>query len=337
MILIIFSFQDLPVFGKDFPIRNLVFEGGGVRGLAYAGALMELNERKMLDSVTRVAGTSAGAIAATLYSVGYNPIEIYDLISELKIKSFADGKWIFIGGTRRMIKNFGWYRGERFYRWISELIKKKTGKASLTFRELAELSKSRAGYKELYLTGTNLTLQKTSILCAETFPEMEVRTAVRISISIPFFFQAIVIDKNGKMCSNRSYKKGFVMVDGGIIANFPIHIFDYQKYLNNSNDSTAIVNFETLGIRLDEEDQIEFDKQNLGLCPFEIKTVKDFTAAFYNIVHESLNRQTLSKDDWERTISISTGGIGPKIRRMSEKEKTLLVENGRKGVQHYLK
>ena len=91
LILLFFSLLILNASNSQ-TIKNLVFEGGGIRGLAYAGALMELQERKMLDSVERLAGTSAGAIAATLYAVGYNPEEISNLIAALKIKSFADGE-----------------------------------------------------------------------------------------------------------------------------------------------------------------------------------------------------------------------------------------------------
>jgi predicted acylesterase/phospholipase RssA len=46
--------------------ENLVFEGAGIRGLAYCGALMELDQRQMLAPIQRVAGTSSGAITATL-------------------------------------------------------------------------------------------------------------------------------------------------------------------------------------------------------------------------------------------------------------------------------
>ncbi len=44
--------------------RNLVFEGGGVRGIAYAGALRVLEERGSLSVVERVGGTSVGAVTA---------------------------------------------------------------------------------------------------------------------------------------------------------------------------------------------------------------------------------------------------------------------------------
>jgi len=303
--------------------------------LAYAGALMELGERKLLDSVERVAGTSAGAIAATLYSVGYQPKEILDLITDLKIKSFADGKWIFIGGTRRLVRNFGWYRGDKFHKWIGELIKAKTGKETITFQELYFLSQQNLKFKQLYLTGTNLSEQKTEILSHETYPSMEVRTAVRISMSIPFYFQAVEIDKAGKVCSKKDQGKGVVMVDGGIMANYPIHIFDYSKYMDPKGDSTSVVNYQTLGFRLDTDEQIKCDQERTGLSPIEIRKMKDFTQAFYNIVIENLNRYNLKKEDWERTISISTGNIGPKIRRLSIQDKNTLIGNGRKGVHVY--
>ena len=48
--------------------RNLVFKGGGVRGIAYMGALAILEEVEVLKNIKRVAGTSSGAIAATMVS-----------------------------------------------------------------------------------------------------------------------------------------------------------------------------------------------------------------------------------------------------------------------------
>ena len=43
--------------------RNLVFEGGGVKGIAYAGAVAVLEDKGILPGIRRVAGTSAGAIS----------------------------------------------------------------------------------------------------------------------------------------------------------------------------------------------------------------------------------------------------------------------------------
>ncbi|MEP6948960.1 MAG: patatin-like phospholipase family protein [Ginsengibacter sp.] len=46
-----------------YPYKNLALEGGGVRGLAYAGAPEVLEQKDILKNVERVAGSSAGAIA----------------------------------------------------------------------------------------------------------------------------------------------------------------------------------------------------------------------------------------------------------------------------------
>ncbi len=317
-------------------IKNLVLEGGGIRGIAYVGALMELKKSKMLDSITRVAGTSAGAIAATLYALGYTPEEISDEIYNLKIKSMADGKWIFIGGTSRLVRKFGWYQGNEFEKWISNLIKRKTGKENITFEELNKLSKTSSEFKELFLTGTNLTKQKLVIFCKDTYPKLEVRTAVRISMGIPLYYQAVIIDSDGKCIhKKKDYHKGDVMVDGGILGNFPIHIFDFEKFIKETGDSTPIINYQTIGLRLDNDQQIINDKQELGLAPVEIPNFNAYVGAFYNLIVENLNRQNLTSDDWQRTVSISTAGIGPRVKKMSEKEKNILIESGRKGVREY--
>ena len=47
-------------------IKNLVFEGAGVRGIAYAGAIMELENNKLISQIEKVGGTSAGAITAMM-------------------------------------------------------------------------------------------------------------------------------------------------------------------------------------------------------------------------------------------------------------------------------
>ncbi len=50
-----------------YPFRNLVFEGGGVKGSAYIGAIRALNEEGILPEIQRFGGTSAGAITALLF------------------------------------------------------------------------------------------------------------------------------------------------------------------------------------------------------------------------------------------------------------------------------
>ena len=314
--------------------ENLVFEGGGIRGIAYAGALEELQKSGQLKDLKRVAGTSVGAIQATLVALNYSPEEMSVIISDLNLKHFNDGKFIFIGGFNRLFRKYGWYQGNALLLWIEKLIEAKTGNGNITFAELHSMSQTK-GFKDLYITGTNLSKQRAEIFSFENFPNMKVKDAVRISVSIPLYFRAPLMDAGGNVTYKGKHKDNFdVFVDGGIILNFPIHVFDDPRY---SDDSSFNYNSKTLGIRLDSEQQIEFDQAGRGIAPYSISGFKSYVGAFYNIIIENLNRQNLTEADWQRTISISTKGIGPKIKKLSTKNKNILIESGRAGARRFLK
>jgi len=69
------------------PPHNLVFRGGGPRGVAYVGVLRAMKDKGVDRQVYRVAGTSAGAITAAMYALAYSPD---DMESELKAKNLLD-------------------------------------------------------------------------------------------------------------------------------------------------------------------------------------------------------------------------------------------------------
>lgn len=124
-----------------------------------------------------------------------------------------------------------------------------------------------------------------------------------------------------------------IMVDGGFTANFPIFVFDHYDTLQGNPVRTP--NRATLGMRIDSDEQIIYDQQNKGLAPMEIESLRDYMVAFYNYVLENLNRPLLTAEDWQRTISISSGGIGPKVRELSDTQKEQLYNNGRKAVSKF--
>ena len=303
-------------------IKNLVFEGAGIRGIAYCGVVQELESRNMLDSIEKVGGTSSGAITALAISLGYHGNEIETLVGKLNFKKLNDGNFFFIGGINRMKKYFGWYRGLKFEEWLENVIKQKTGDANITFEEL-----HLKGFKDLYVTGTCLNKQEVFIFSHETYPKMKVKDAVRISMSIPLYFEAVFIDKDGQLIRRPKNKQGLdIMVDGGFTGNFPIRMFD----------SMTNANFSTLGFRIDSDEQIENDLGDKRLAQVPITNFNDYMRAFYNMVIENLNRQPLTAEDWQRTISISDGDLSPKIRKLSSGEIGILINNGRHAVKTYL-
>jgi NTE family protein len=325
LIIILSSSQ---VYGQSY--RNLVFEGGGVRGIAYAGAILELEQQHAMEHIEKVGGTSVGALAALLVSLGYNAKEIETITSSTKLQKFNDGGFFFVGGLSRMNRKYGWYKGNVIMRWFEKIISEKTGNPEITFREMHEQK-----FRDLYVTGTSLNHQKLIIFSYENYPDMKVKDALRISVSIPLYFEAVFIDAKGKRISQKNATGNYdIMVDGGITGNFPIFMFD-----SLSNQNGQIVRYGnpyTLGLRVDTPEQIFSDHGGRGLVPMEINHFNSYVFAFYSYVLENLNRPILLPIDWKRSISISSGTIGPKIRRLSMEEKAALIQNGQAAVKDFL-
>jgi len=311
-------------FSQNKEIKNLVFEGAGIRGIAYAGVLKSLEEHKLSENIEKVGGTSAGAIFSLLYALGYTSDEMVDIISNTKFRKFNDGKFIFIGGFFRTKDKYGWYRGNKFKDWLGDLIEEKTGNSDITFEDL-----HNKGFKDLYVTATCLNKQKMIVLSYETYPKMKVKDAVRISMSIPLYYQAVFVDSIGNTYSKQNKENSLdIMVDGGIIGNFPIQIFDTYE-TTSDNKEIRIPNFETIGVRIDSESQIKEDKNSRELATYDITNFRDYVSALYIIVIENLNRNYLTDEDWTRTISVSSIGISPKVKKLSKEQKELLINSGK--------
>lgn len=241
----------------EYPFKNLVFKGGGIRGIAYLGALDVINEKGILEQVENVAGASAGAITALLVSLGYsfeeiknrakaldykkiqqepiNPSEKPYLTDELKeIYPVSRGLMdivfhpidtynkvnAYIGNAVNLRRRFGLYSSEYIYNWFGDQIEEKCKNRKATFADLAKIE----GCKNLSVTITNMVLQSTHICNANHTPDLEVAKAVLASMSIPMFFEAVLIDD----C--RSIEGLFA--DGGVMHNFPISIYDYNNLPN---------------------------------------------------------------------------------------------------------
>jgi NTE family protein len=317
------------------PVKNLVFEGAGIRGIAYCGALQQLEEKGIMSGIERVGGTSAGAITALCVSLGYNSHELETIIGGTNFRKFNDGRFAFAGGINRVNHYFGWYRSKEFDQWLGALIKAKTGNDNISFKEMQATKK----FKALYVTGTNLSKQKMMIFSHEHSPHMRIRDAVRISMSIPLYFEAVFLDSALQVHYQPKNKKGLdVLVDGGFIANFPIRLFDSTKYISDTTGKNSFaINLQTAGLRIDSDAQTEADRQGqTDLVSLPVTNLKEYMTAFMALMIEGLNRPQLNTDDWKRTISIPDGKLGPRIRKLKKEEIELLVKNGRLGVEKWI-
>jgi NTE family protein len=328
-----------------YPFRNLVFEGGGVKGIAYVGALKVLESKHILNAITRVGGTSAGAITALLVGLNYSTKEISDILRSLDFNKFLDDSFGVVRDTERLIKEFGWYKGDYFRDWAGAMIAEKTGNGESTFNDIAGM-KEQEGFRDLYFMGTNLSTNFSEVFSAEHTPRMCIADAVRISMSIPLFFAA-----------KRSLR-GDVYADGGVMDNYPVKLFDRQKYVeapghfstpgyyeehnaqlkqDGKTVSPYVFNKETLGFRLDSASEIAVFRDHAEPVHHKIDDFFDFIKCLMATVMAVQEGYHLHSDDWQRTIYIDTLGVGTTEFDITEKKKTALLKSGKDCADKYFK
>ncbi|MFP3947772.1 MAG: patatin-like phospholipase family protein [Longimicrobiales bacterium] len=331
-----------------YHFRNLVFEGGGVKGIAYVGALEILARKKILADVERIGGTSAGAITAALVGLGYSTKQIREILWDLDFRKFLDDSWGVVRDTKRLVNEFGWYKGDFFRTWIGDRIRERTENEHTTFRDVDHwIREGRSEFRHLYFIGTNLSTGFAEIFSHEHTPRMPIADAVRISMSLPLFFTA-----------KRSVR-GDVYVDGGMLDNYPIKLFDRRKYVEShciedrdyyvghnetlkergfvdeKGISEYVYNQETLGFRLDTRAEIAAFRDQ---AEPPRRVIGDFFDYAGGLVGTLLNVQQsihLHSDDWHRTIYIDTLDVGTTDFDLDEGRKKALVESGRDGTKKY--
>ena len=324
-----------------YPFRNLVFEGGGVKGIAYVGALAILEEKGILPQITRVGGTSAGAINAVLLGVGYTREEMLEILLDLDFRSFLDDDWGIVRDTARVLREYGWYKGDFFHDWIGSLIEKKVGNAHATFNDI------HGRGREMYFIGTNLSTRFSEVFSFEHTPRMRIADAVRISMSIPLFFSAV------------TSARGDCYVDGGVLDNYPIKLFDRAKYVateelarhslrpayyeaenarflkDHPDRSPYVYNRETLGFRLDSAQEIAVFRDGAEPPVQKIEDFFDYGWALIDTILDSQASQHLHSDDWQRTVYVDTLGVSTTDFDLDSETKLQLVESGLTHTKRY--
>ncbi|WP_341348037.1 patatin-like phospholipase family protein [Paenibacillus sp. FSL H3-0469] len=206
---------------------NAVFEGGGVKGVALAGAV-EATERSG-RSFGRVAGTSSGSIIASLLAAGYSGETMSRIIRRTPFTSFlkrgALYNTAFVGPALRVLLKKGLYSGEALEAWIRGLLLEQ---GVVTFRDLPR-GKLRVITSDIS-NGRIVVLPDDLVLYGIEPERFEVAKAVRMSCSIPYFFDPVILRLAGEAARGKSFSGQLVyMVDGGVLSNFPLWLFDEKK------------------------------------------------------------------------------------------------------------
>lgn len=325
-------------FAQSPQYKNLVLEGAGIRGFAYTGAFEVLDSLQVLKNIERVGGTSAGAIQAMLLAVGYSPREIVDIAGHVPLKKFNDGGWFFAGGIKRLKKEFGWYKGDKVQQWLHQLIEAKTGNGDITFGEL-HAGKPLKNYKDLFITGTDITYQCLRVFSYEQYPAMKIKDAVRISMSIPFYYKAVLIDDSGKVYKQPPANKTLhVMVDGGLLSNYPLFLFDSSRYMTSETaPNRCMENPETLGIIMELPEQMVYNEKQKGNYPIPVSTMNDYIKAIYHTLIDKANPEATNGSSLKRTITISNLNLSPRVRKLPGETIGALLDSGREGARQFFR
>jgi predicted acylesterase/phospholipase RssA len=282
---------------------DMVFEGGGAKGVVFVGALKALDSKFTPTGwkPRRLVGTSAGAISATLLGAGYSADEILEITQEklpdgksvfttffdvpatssfimlkdanltaslLKsIKIPFVGRWIANRAMPRLmgmpyyrtifslVELGGLFKGDAFLAWIKDKLFKKN--CDTTFKDFPA---------DLTLVATDADNEARLVLNRRTAPDCPVADAVRMSMSIPFVWQAVRWQagwgkyRDGKDSCVEDIQLaplaslgtgGHAIVDGGVLSNFALDLLTSNDPENlalmGSIDPSAV-----LGLLIDE-------------------------------------------------------------------------------------
>ena len=87
----------------EYDFENLVFEGGGVKGLAFCGALQVLELKGIMPNIKRLAGSSAGAITAGLVACDFTADEILEEVGKKNFNDFKDDEFGLFRDVKRLM------------------------------------------------------------------------------------------------------------------------------------------------------------------------------------------------------------------------------------------
>lgn len=330
-----------------------VFEGGGAKGTAYAGVLETLREKGVWFE--RVAGTSAGAITAALIAAGYQAkcddendirskpeyVRHYDclrgIIYNTDFNAFKDKPRF---GTLSLLKNSGFYKGDAFRDWIEERITAKV-KPNATFADMP---------LDLSIVASDITNERYLIFNKYTTPAMQVADAVRMSMSIPFFFRVYKWHGSGQYSTDGPMR----VVDGGLLSNYPVWLFDSDnEFLPNSeaDKKRPTVGFyliekpdpELDGEPSDQEEGMQSSKtiesEKKGFSPLafikRLPVIQDI-GCIMNTLLSANDKRYIKKSKWANTVPIFVNDYGVTQFDLTMSQKEDLSYRGRIAVERKL-
>lgn len=286
-----------------------VLSGGGIKGLALIGAYQAIEKKGF--RFKRLAGTSAGSIISAFIIAGYKSDEILKLMDEVDLKMFLDRrksllplpftKWI------SLYWNLGLYKGNKLEEWLCQKLK---DKGISTFADIEPGS--------LRIIASDLTNGRLMVLPDDLHKyginplSFSVAKAVRMSCSLPYFFEPVKLSTSNGVS---------IFVDGGVLSNFPIWLFNQQK--------TPYKTRPVLGIKLSSSERERPKKK--------IENAIDMFGALFETMKEAHDGRYISRRHEKDIVFIPVENIVTTEFELNEQKKLALIELGRNRTNDFLK
>ena len=313
---------------KDDHRVDLVCEGGGMKGIGLAGAFSTLEEQGW--KAQNVAGTSAGAITAAVIAAGYSADELREITFGLDFHRFEDKSWQdripLVGKPLSVLIENGIYKGDDFLGWIRELL---AAKGIRTFADLRTDFDDPKYTSRLQVIASDLTSRRLLVLPRDAAilglepDELEVALAVRMSMSIPIFFKPVrITDKAGN---------DHVIVDGGILSNFPVWLFDCED-----EEAPEWPTFGLLLVEPDPKKPIADRLPEPEHAPLGARGLTQLCSGLFHTMVEAHDRLYIEKEQFARTIPIPTLGVRTTEFDLVRKRAEELFDSGRTAAEKFL-
>lgn len=267
--------------------------------------------------------------------------------------SYCDGdtRADFTQAIKNLNNAHGLCAGDTFHAWIEECVRKKVKEVTgqdipyLTFGELHKLREKHKTLKELHVVATDLSNPAPKI---RTFSSEDpgsaniiISYAIRASMSIPGLFTIasdyIKVERDGVPYAQRV--DGTYNVDGGLVRNRPLDIFDRSRYvvagLPEKQRDYPIFNERVVGFTLnttangDGRVIMQESATIAGHADYLKRLASTFTKAEILLMKSEFNDA--------RTIAVDCGSANLLSFHLTETEKSELIAGGANSVSAFFK
>uniref|UniRef100_A0A6C0IXK1 PNPLA domain-containing protein n=1 Tax=viral metagenome TaxID=1070528 RepID=A0A6C0IXK1_9ZZZZ len=301
----------------QFPYDNIIFEGGGVHGLAYFACLQHLDDVGVYKTIKRWGGSSVGTFVAACASCHISPQLLLSDSVTLRTETFM-GNRRGLTAIYNVLCHWGAYDlSARFRPWLHSFFERHIGVPTLTFGEI-----TRRFGTDLHITVLDITTMKPLVLSSCTTPAVDMVDAIIAAMSVAIMFRPQKIPSLGDG----------LYIDAGFNDNMPLYTFDATDH-----GGDGAYNSRTLGIRSIQDTSVYFADQIHYTVP-PPQTFVDYLSHMFSLIIESGQQRYAQPRDAARTyFMVIPHAINSLDFNVSDRDRETMRLIGYEGLKTFLR